>query len=155
MTLEVASLATTIITSFLIPYVKLGVEKIAEKVTEQTSSAVAEEATSLTKKVWEKIKSVFTGDDANRLEHFEATQGENKDLVEAILKDKLRSDTQLADELNKLINPPVSAPTSVGAQIMKAHIAGIVDARGANFSHSSQVTITGASSVNKPDSTDK
>lgn len=154
MTLDIAALATTIVTSFLLPYVKLGVEKIAEKVTEQTSSAIAEEATTLTKKVWDRIKGVFSGDDAKRLEYFESTQGENKDLVVAILKEKLQSDTQLADELDKLINPPTSAPTSGGAQIMKAHIAGIVDARGANFSNSSNVTMTGAS-VNNPDSTDK
>lgn len=155
MSLDVASLATTIVTSFLLPYVKLGIEEIAEKVTQQASSAVADEATSLTKKIWNRIKDIFSGDDAKRLATFESTQGENQDVIVSILKEKLQSDTHLADELDRLINPSTSAPRSSGAQVMKAHIAGIVDVRGADFSNSSNVTITGASSVNRPDTTGK
>lgn len=143
---DVGVLTATIMTSFLLPYVKMGLHKIAEKVTEQASSDIADEATQLTKKVWMKVRDLFVGDDAQRLDQFEQTKGEeNRDLVEVILKDKLRNHSELVVEMNALISPPATSPSNAAAQIMKAHIAGIINIPGGNFSGASNISITAVS----------
>jgi hypothetical protein len=147
MPLDISVLASTVVSAYLLPYVKLGLQNIAEKVTEVTSDSAAREAVILTKTVWEKVKTIFTGDDANRLEQFQQTAGDNKDLIEAILKEKLRSDSSFAIELERLVtsNTTLANTESMGAQIAKAHIAAIVDARGAGFQNARGVKITGVS----------
>ena len=144
MPIDIAVLATTLITSFVVPYLKLGVEKIAEELTGKVSEAAAEQATGLTKKVWNRVKAAFSSEG----EQFTLLQLKDnpeaaKPLVESILKKKLEEDTSLAQELQSLIQTPLGGGSSTGAQIMNAHIAGIVDARGANFAGAHGVDIAG------------
>jgi hypothetical protein len=144
MAIDLAVLATTIVTSFLVPYAKMGVEKIAEGLTGKVSESVTDEITGLTKAIWDRVKSVFSSEG----EQFTLLQlNENPDaakpLVESLLKKKLDQDPKLAEDLEKLINKPIAEGASTGAQIMNAHIAGIVDARSANFSGAQGVEIIG------------
>ena len=152
MPLDLAVLATTIVSSFLIPYLKLGAEKIAEGLTGKVSEAATEEVSGLTKRIWNRVKSAFSSEG----EQFTLLQlNENpsaaRPLVESLLKKKLEQDPTLAEELEQLVHTPVAGGSSTGAQIMDAYVAGIVDARGANFSGSQGIEITGVKVGKFPD----
>ena len=59
MPIEIAALAATVVSSFLLPYVKLGAQKLAEKVTEDVSSAAAEHVTDTSKTLWNLVRDAF------------------------------------------------------------------------------------------------
>jgi hypothetical protein len=144
MDIDTTVLATTIVSSFLLPYLKLGVEKIADKITEKLGGAAADQAVDVTKKVWDRVKSAFSSErDQHVLSEFEEEPEATKLLIETRLKKKLEQDPGLVEDLNRLINTPIPGGASTGAQIMNAHIAGILDARGANFSNSNNIKLAG------------
>ncbi|HJQ70832.1 MAG TPA: hypothetical protein VKA70_17795 [Blastocatellia bacterium] len=152
MPIDLALLATTVVGSFLVPYVKLGAEKIAEGLTGKLSEAATDEVSGLTKKIWNRVKTAFSSEG----EQFTLSQlNENPDaakpLVETILKKKLEQDPKLAEELEQLVNAPVAGGSSTGAQIMNAYIASIIDLSNANFSGSHGVEITGVKVGELPD----
>lgn len=144
MDIDATVLTTTIVTSFLLPYLKLGGEKIAEKITEKLGAAAADQTVSITKKVWDRVKSTFNSEREQHIfSEFEEDPEATKALIEAKLKKKIEQDPSLAEDLHHLANAPSPDGASTGAQIMNAHIAGILDAREANFSNSSNVKLAG------------
>lgn len=148
--MDIPVLATTVVANFLLPYVKMGAEKIASEVTKHASEIIAEDAVQVTESVWQKVKSLFASEgDENIIDRFETTGGKGEDLVTEMLTEKLENNQEIATELNDLVNPSSDSNTTAGsgASIMKAHIASIVDLRNANFSNSSNVNITGISTT--------
>lgn len=150
MPIEIAALAATVVSSFLFPYAKKAVEKVAEVVTEKFGEAAAKHGADLTGKVWARIKAAFTSDkEKSALENFEEMPDESRALIEAILKKKLAEDAALHADLEKFVAAPSPVPGMTGAQVMHAGIVGIVDLRGATVSGSgnvySGVSIGGAS----------
>jgi len=144
MDIDTATLATTIVTYFLLPYLKLGGTTLAKKITERVGGAAADEAVEVTQKVWDRVKSAFSSErDQHVFSEFEGDPEAAKPLIEAKLKKKLDQDPSLAGDLQQLVNAPGHDGVSTGAQIMKAHIAGILDARGANFSNASNLKLAG------------
>ncbi|MDZ4751060.1 MAG: hypothetical protein SGI87_05545 [Flavobacteriales bacterium] len=148
MSIDVIALATTVVSSFLVPYVKVGANKIAEIIAEKVGESAAKKAVEVTQSVWKKVQIAFSGDEEAVLQNFEKYEGAGQDLMIQILKKKLEEDSEFAHEINQIINPPLAnspESSSTGASIMKAHIAGIVDARKADFSNARNVNITGVS----------
>ena len=140
MPIEIAALAATVVSSFLFPYAKKAVEKVAEVVTEKFGEAAAKHGADLTGKVWARIKAAFTSDkEKNALENFEEMPDETRALIEAILKKKLAEDPALHADLEKFVAAPSPVPGMTGAQVMHAGIVGIVDLRGATISGSGGV----------------
>lgn len=143
MDIDTTALATTIVPA-LLPYLMLGGEKFAEKVTEKLSGAAADQMIEVTKKVWNHVKSAFSSEgDQAILSKFEEEPEAAKSLIEVMLKKKLEDNPALAQELHELINAPGPDGVNTAAWIMNADIAGILDARGANFSNSSNVKLAG------------
>lgn len=137
-------LATTVVTTFLLPYLKLGGETIAKKIAERVGGAAADEAVNVTQKIWDRVKAAFSSErDQHVLSEFENDPEAAQHLIEAKLKRKLEQDPSLAGDLHQLVNAPGPDGVSTGAQIMKAHIAGMLDARGANFSNASNLKLAG------------
>lgn len=135
MPIDVAILAATVVTSFLLPFVKMGAEKIGEKVTEKVSQVSGEHVAGLAKKAWGLVTKTFSSkEEKGTLTQFEKRPDAAKALVEAILKEKLEKDSKLARELDGLVNAESPDGKGTGAQIMDAAIAGIVDMRGAHIS---------------------
>jgi hypothetical protein len=137
MPIEVAALATTLVSSFLLPYVKEGVKQIAEAVSEKVSGAAANHVTGVAQKVWDKVRSVFTSEEEKgALTQFEKRPDATKSLVEELLKERLEKDSALAKHFDELVNSPGPDGVSTGAQIMHASgIVGILDARGQHISN--------------------
>jgi len=125
--IDIGVLASTIVTSFLLPHVKTGMEKIAEKVLEKIGDETGNKVIEAAQTVWVKVKNLFSSDEKSKItfEQFEQYPEETKALIETLLKQKLQGDQQLAEELNKLINAP-QGNKQTNAQIMNAGIAGIV-----------------------------
>lgn len=140
------ALATITVANFMMPFVKMGAEKIAEKLTDSASESVATKVSNLTKQVWDKVTGIFSSDrDKGTLQDFEEMPEQTADLLIAKLAKKLEANTEFAEELRSLVEEPIDAGSgnSTGAQIMNAHVASIQDFRNANFSHSKNVRITG------------
>lgn len=144
MPIDVAALATTIVSTILLPYVKKGADKLAEGLGEKLGEASAQHVTGTMGKIWERIKAIFSSDDDKQaLAQFEKRPDAAKGLVEEILKEKLAQDGKLAQELTEILARPGPAGQGTGAIIGNAAIAAIIDARGADFSGTQGVTITG------------
>jgi len=155
MPIDVALLATTLVSSFLLPYVKMGAEKIAEEVTGKLGKGAAEHVTGVASKVWDRVKSVFSSDtDKATLTQFEKYPEQARDLIIAVLQEKLEQDRHLAQELAELVDSPgPDGRSTTGAQIMRAGIAGIVDLRQADFSRARGINITAVNQGTPPSPT--
>jgi hypothetical protein len=151
MPIDLAILATTVVTSFLAPYAKAGLEKIATAVTEKVSEQAAEYAKELTGKVWNLVTSAFgSPKEQTTMELFQENPDEMQDMLIKKLQEKLVQDPNLAQSLADLINQPGPDGAASGAQIMNAGIAGIADLRGANLSSAQNMTIGGVIMGDKP-----
>ena len=144
MLIDFALVATTAVTTFLTPYAKAGIEKIAAAVTDKVGEQAAEYAAELTGKVWELVKSAFSSPkEQTTLELFEENPDEMQAMLIKALQEKLTQNPALAQQLADLMNQPGPPGTGTGAQIMNAGIAGIADLRGANLSNAQHLNIAG------------
>ena len=134
MPLEIAALATSVVGSFLMPFVKQGVEKINETVTEKFTEAAGKHVAEVTKSIWEKVKDAFSSDeDRATLKQFEKRPEASKPLVEEVLQEKMKADPKLTEELDNLMKSP--APGDAGTAVsIAATTVGYVDARNATIS---------------------
>jgi hypothetical protein len=118
MPIDIAMLATTVVSSFLLPYVKDGAKKVAEALTEKGSKAAADYIPEVAKKVWDRVTSVFSSDtDKATLTQFEKYPEQAKPLVETILTEKLQRDDKLVQELDQLVNTAGPDGNSASVQI--------------------------------------
>ncbi len=137
MPIDIAMLATTVVTSFLIPRATKILGKISDEVTEKVSELAANRVTEIAETVWNKVKALFSAPkDEAVFSQLEENPDESKDLIIKMLKKKLEENPQFAQELNELINGSTSTGNQTAAQIMNAGIAGILDARGMHLTGS-------------------
>lgn len=135
MPIEIVALAATVVSNFLLPYLKLGAAKIGEKVTEEASSAAAEHVTTTSSALWNRLRSAFTDQkEQTALDLFEDDPEGLAATIERILVEKLRSDERLTADLSELVEAESPDGSGTGAQIMNAAIAGIIDLRGSRIS---------------------
>ncbi len=150
MPLDIAMLATTVVGSFLMPYVKKGAEKIAEEVTHKFSDAAAEHVTGLAQKVWDRVTGLFTPKEQPALEMFKENPDEMQAMIEKIVKQKLEENLQVAQEVDAMIHAPAPGGQMDGIQIMNAGVVGVVNMPGANFQGAQNVTITAVNQGGQP-----
>jgi len=155
MPIDLLALATSAVTTFLMPYAKAGLEKIATAFSEQLGKQAADYAGELTGKVWQTVTTAFSAPkEQTTLELFREDPDAMQTMLIKKLHEKLTQDENLAQTLDNLINQPGPDGATTGAQIMHAGIAGIADLRGANLSNAKGVVISGVvmgdQSVTKP-----
>lgn len=151
MPLDLMALATTAVTSFLAPYAKAGLEKIADAFTERLGNEAATYASELTGKIWTLVTTTFTTPkEQTTLELFRENPEEMQAMLVKQLHAKLTTDATFAQTLANLINQPGPDGATTGAQIMQAGIAGIADLRGANLSQATGMTIAGVMMGEQP-----
>ena len=102
-------LVTTIVSSFLLPHVKAGVQAIAKKVSESTAEsfgksvgdAAGKQAASVTEKVWSRVKGIFGGkpSDEQVFQDFEANPDKAAGYLELRLTDLLKADPDAVRDL--------------------------------------------------------
>jgi hypothetical protein len=146
MPIDVITLAGTAVTAFLVPYLKDAAGAFTKKVAEKLGEDAAKQAGEAAPKLWERVKSIFSADDEiTTLGLFEKKPELHQTAVKEILAEKLKEDDKLAEEFDKIINQQTQNGQSIGAQIMGAMYASILDARGANFAGAKDVNLVGMS----------
>jgi hypothetical protein len=136
--MDPATLATTLVVTFLRPYIEQGAKKVGEAVSEKVGKAAADFAVETASKVWNYIKTAFQSEDEKSvLTQFEKRPKASEELLKEVLTEKLQQDKQLAQELENLVSTHGPDGTSTSAEIMNnAGIAGNVIIQG-NISGSS------------------
>lgn len=151
MDINTAALASTIVTVFLIPFVKAGAEQIGKGVAEKASKETGEFVSGIAKKIWEKVHTAFSADeDQDLLEQLKKRPEKSHALVVEVLKEKLENDPKLAHDLAALIEEKDAAGETAGAWITQANIAGIADLRNADLRYSQNIRIAGVMISNTP-----
>jgi hypothetical protein len=136
MAVEIAALATTLVSSFLVPLAKKGFDRIKSDMTETAGDAAA----SGMEKVWLKVKSLFTSErDQGRLEDLEQAPEEAAPMLEKVLKEKLEANPETAEELDRMVNSPLPAAGGVTLQNIMATTFGYLDARNARIGGNARV----------------
>ena len=144
MPIDITLLTTTIVSSFLLPYAKLGAEKMIEGMGSEVGKDAAEYAVGIAGTVWQRIQTIFQSPkEQNALELFQDDPEAMQSMVTKLLQSHLENNQPLVQELSDLINAQQPGGTETGATIMHAGVAGILDARGANFAGASGFTLGG------------
>lgn len=145
-------IAATIVTSLLMPYLKMGADKMAETLSGEGGKAIGAYTVDLAKKAWDHIKSAFNSEEeASTLEMFEKRPEAAAPLMEEVLEEKLQTDPDLKTELEKLLKAP-GPGGQTGAQIIGDY-AHLLDMRNAVVSGSHNTfagAIYGTSAVESP-----
>jgi hypothetical protein len=102
---DMAAVSMTVVTSFLIPYVKLGPEKLAAIVLESTDANTADFVVGVVSKVWQWVASFLSLEEEKALlVKFQRQPDALRSVIELTLQEKLTQDTKRTDELLELIN---------------------------------------------------
>src|SRR5262245_26784256 len=124
----IESLVTALVANFLVPYAKDLLQSMAEKVSEEAGTAAGEEAVSVTRKVWARVKSLF-GDhpgDEGVLGNFE--QDPDDEITRAYFEKRLREfleqDPGAAHELAELVNAPAPGANASVSEVI--HNSGVL-----------------------------
>jgi hypothetical protein len=131
MEIEVAKLASVIV-GVLVPYLKMGAEKMAGKIGDEAG----QKSTILASTVWDKVKAAFSSDAKCKraIESFEKQpkDEDNRRRMITYLEDKLKEDSQLAKDLDNLLR---TSRTSDGKELIQiiADKVGYVNAPGARL----------------------
>jgi hypothetical protein len=143
MPIDLATLATTVVATFLVPYAKVGMQKLAEGLGQEVGKASAQHAGQVTGQIWQRVKAAFSSPkEQTTLDLFQEEPDEMKGLLIKKLREKLEQDPDLAQTLAGLINQP-GPEGNTGAQIMNAGLAGVADLRHADLSHARDMNIAG------------
>ncbi len=138
MPIDIAALAATVVSSFLLPVAKKTVNEIRERLSQDVSATAADEASSLFTRVWERVKGMFRSDsDRVVIEQFEKRPEVTAPLVEEMLAEKLAAEPAVAEELRQMVEQPVpgmAGGTGMTMGQVIAQTAGFIDARGAHIS---------------------
>jgi hypothetical protein len=148
MPIDLVALAATVVGSYLVPYLTMGAEKMGEELAGSVGASAASHLTEASKNIWERVKAAFSSDREGQaltqLREFPDEGG--PEFVQTILLRKLEKDPRLARELHELVEAasPDGGATS-GARVMQSSgIVNLLDARGADFSHSQHARVAGA-----------
>lgn len=129
MAVELAPLAGTIVTQFLLPYAKKGLDRIRSDVGEAAGEAVAGGV----EKVWNRVKALFqrgSPREQGRWEDFEEHPEDNAKNIERTLVERLQAEPQEAEELQQLVHAPLPGAGGISlSQVMARDvIVGVVNA---------------------------
>jgi hypothetical protein len=140
--LDIAALAVTAVGSFLVPYVKMGVEGIAEAVTDKVSAAAADDTAGIAAALWKRIRGAFDSpEDQTTIKLFEEDpDGLARSLTKS-LEAKLREDESLARELVELMEPARADQPAPATIMQQAGVAGVINMPHADFRESHGVRI--------------
>jgi hypothetical protein len=135
--IEVAALATSLVSSFLVPLLKRGAEKLRDELADKTGDATAQGLVATAQKLWHRVKGKTEGtDEAEVVELFERKPELMQEPLKAVVVDLLNTDAAFRDEVSQLLEAEEGGTTRW--QLM-GEIVGAVDARGARIGDSAMV----------------
>lgn len=142
MPVEIITLATTVVTSFLLPYLKKGADEFLNEIATKSGKSIAQHTLNVTEKIWERVKSVFSSEgDKVTLEYFEKNPEKFKEEMQECLSTKLKSDHELVHYLNDLAYSKLQGSDQTATQIVTTTIN--ITVTGNSFRNIDNVNIIG------------
>lgn len=134
------TLAATVVGSFLVPLLKQGARKLGEALSGAAGEPGSQELVQTADTLLARVEAIFTApDEREALDAFRKFPDDMQQRLQRLLQQRLESDESLRAELEGLVQKPVGAGASTGAQIMNAQYAAVVDLRGAKVSRANVV----------------
>jgi hypothetical protein len=131
--IEIAALAASIVTSFLIPLVKDTATGLREKLAKTAGDSTADGLVKTAETLWDKVKgSANTEDEQALLGTFERQPDLLKEAVEKIVRSQLENDPKFREEATNLLE--ADAGNGKTTWQLMGDIVGVVDARWATIS---------------------
>lgn len=119
MSVETVALATTVITSFLLPYLQKGSEEFLNEIASKSGKNIAQHTSEITEKIWERVKSVFNSEgDKVTLQYFEKNPEKFREEMQESLLAKMKSDQALVVYLNEVTQSKFQNDGRTAAQIV-------------------------------------
>jgi len=129
--IEIGMLAASVVSSFLVPLLKQGSDKLATKLAEKTSESAANGLVGTAQKLWDKVRGKSEGTDASIVDLFERDPDKMSSALEAVVKGLMEKDPEFHKEMSALVESDEGG--SPRWQLMGEYV-GVVDARGAAIS---------------------
>lgn len=132
--IEIALLATTVVSKFLVPLFNKGKDDFTDDLAEQAGRGAAESLVGTAQKIWARVLKRFDRDDEKSAAKLfsEDPQAMDKMLVK-LLQKRLEEDQDFRQQINQLAEAPVPNTNSTSWQLIGRYV-GAVDARGARIS---------------------
>ena len=145
MPVEIIALATTVVTSFLLPYLQKGADEFLNEIASKSGINVAQHTLNVTKKIWERVKSVFSSEGEKiTLGYFEKNPEKFKEEMQESLSTKLKNDQELVHYISDLADSKLQGSEQTAAQIVTTTIS--VNVSRNIFKNKGDVNITGKQS---------
>lgn len=123
MPIDIVSLATTVVSSFLLPYLQKGADEFLNEVTSKSSKSIAQYTLNVTEKIWERVKSAFSSEgDKVTLGYFEKNPAKFQEEMQENLSSKLMSDQELVVYIYELAHSKPQGSEQTAAQIVTTTI---------------------------------
>ena len=130
--IELAALATSVVSSFLVPLVKEGANALRDRLAKKAGEASADRLAGTAQTLWDRVKgSAKPGTERDVLQTFERDPDLLKETVEKIVLAQLTSDETFRAEATALLEQQ-DASGKATWQLM-GDVVGVVDARHASI----------------------
>jgi hypothetical protein len=132
--IEIALLAGTVVSKFLVPLFKKGKKGFADGLAEEEGHAAAVAVVETAGKIWDSVEKQFGhGDAKSALDLFQRSpEAMDKMLIE-LLTERFKNDHDFYRDIDELVEAPVTGSNTTSWAIMADYV-GIVDARNAKIS---------------------
>lgn len=137
--IEIALLATTVVSRFLVPLFKKGKDGFKDGLAETEGRAAAEGLVGTAEAIWHKITGRFSRDNEKSAVSLFTEDPENMEKVMTnFLQKRLEEDADFREQIQQLVDTPVSGTGRTSWQLMGEYV-GAVDARNAQISGNATV----------------
>jgi hypothetical protein len=142
--IDIAAIATTAVGSFLVPYLKVGAQGIADAVSRRFTDAAADETTKIAGTLWDRVKGLFDSDDERTIvELFENDPDGLARTVTEKLEAKLGQDERLARDIADLMGSDRRDQAAPATIMQQADVGAIINMPQADFRSASNFRIVG------------
>jgi hypothetical protein len=132
--IEIALLATTVVSKFLVPLFNKGKDDFTESLAEQAGRGAAESLVGTAQKIWARVLKRFDRDDEKSAAKLFSEDPEAMDkMLVKLLQKRLEEDQDFRQQINQLVEAPVPGTDSTSWQLIGTYV-GAVDARNATIS---------------------
>lgn len=142
MPIEIITLASIIVKSFLLPYLQKGTDEFLHEIASKSGNSMAQRTVEVTEKIWKQVKLVYNSEgDKVTLQYFEKNPEKFEQEMQETLSHKLRVDQDLARYLSDLASSKLHGSDQTAAEIIAQTIT--ITMSGNSFGNGDNVNIAG------------
>jgi hypothetical protein len=131
--LSIAIMATSLVTSFLVPLLKKSADGLGTELQQRTTKSAADGLVKVAQRLWARVKGeARTSDDQQIVSMFEKQPELMQEALQKIVQRQLEQDEGFRKDVAALLES--EAEPGVANWMLMGEIVGVVDARGATIS---------------------